>query len=266
MNRMNLASQPAGAMLETLADIACAAGRAILAVRESGMRPGVKADLSPVTEADRAAENLILARLSEAWPDIPVIAEEAASAGVLPAAGDRFFLVDPLDGTKEFIRGEDGFTVNIALVQSGEPILGVVLAPAKDALYGGEKDKGAWRVDLDGGRLPGARTPISTRVAAQPPCAVASLSHRDSETDAFLARHGITDVVGIGSSLKFCLVAEGQADIYPRFGPTMEWDTAAGHAVLRAAGGSVTGLDGAPFVYGKASAGYRNGGFIARGR
>ncbi|MCB1475142.1 MAG: 3'(2'),5'-bisphosphate nucleotidase CysQ [Rhodobiaceae bacterium] len=263
---MNMAPLTTGAMLDRLADIAVSAGQEILAVRERGVRAGIKADASPVTEADQAAEELILKSLAEVWPEIPVIAEEAASAGNLPAAGKRFFLVDPLDGTKEFIRGDDGFTVNIALVEDGEPLLGVVLAPARGSLYAGAKGEGAWRTDLVGGQLSGNRRPISARAAARPPRAVASISHRDEQTNAFLAERGITDVVGIGSSLKFCLVAEGDADIYPRFGPTMEWDTAAGHAVLRAAGGSVTDLENRPFVYGKASAGYKNGGFIARGR
>jgi 3'(2'), 5'-bisphosphate nucleotidase len=217
-----------------------------------------KADSSPVTEADEAAEAVILAGLHELTPDIPVIAEEAVSAGRVPAIGeDRFWLVDPLDGTKEFVSRNGEFTVNIALVEGERPILGLVAAPARGVVWTGMVGEGAARHEK------GESRPIHVRPRpARHPIAVASRSHRDAETDAWLAANGVTETISAGSSLKFCLVAEGRADLYPRFGPTMEWDTAAGDAVLRSAGGRVLTLDGAPFPYRKP--GFRNPGFIAQ--
>lgn len=218
-----------------------------------------KADRSPVTAADEAAEAVILAELARLTPDVTVVAEEAVAEGGLPSlGGSAFWLVDPLDGTKEFISKNGEFTVNIGLVEDGLPMLGVVLAPAKGLAWWGAVGLGATR------REHGATRPIAVRVRpAQAAVAVASRSHRDAETDAWLAEHGITDTVSAGSSLKFCLVAEATADVYPRFGPTMEWDTAAGHAVLRAAGGRVSAVGGAPLLYAKP--GFRNPGFIAEG-
>ncbi len=245
-------------LLEKLAPVARAAGAAIMAVHAQPVEASWKADGSPVTAADEAAEGLILAALETIAPDIPVISEEnVASHGL---AADRFFLVDPLDGTKEFLRhdGRGAFTVNIALVDNGMPVLGVVYAPALDRMFEGADRIGALETSA------GATRAIEIR-----PCpdsgtvAVASRSHRDAETDAWLKAHNITETISTGSSLKFCLVACGEADVYPRFGPTMEWDTAAGDAVLRAAGGRVISPDGTLFAYGKP--GYRNGPFIARG-
>lgn len=218
-----------------------------------------KADASPVTAADEAAEALILAELAALTPELPVVAEEAAAKGGLPALdGTAFWLVDPLDGTKEFISRNGEFTVNIGLVQDGEPVLGVVLAPAKGLAWWGAVGVGATRREHDATRSISVRPRPTTGVVA-----VASRSHRDAETDAWLARHGITDTVSAGSSLKFCLVAEATADVYPRFGPTMEWDTGAGHAVLRAAGGKVQAVGGEMLRYAKP--GFRNPGFIAEG-
>jgi 3'(2'), 5'-bisphosphate nucleotidase len=196
-----------------------------------------------------------------------VVAEESVAAGKVPAVADRFFLVDPLDGTKEFISHRDEFTVNVALIENGEPVLGVVFAPARHELYWGDvRAKKAGHIGADpDGTMPSMGAAISARVA--PPrglVAVASRSHRTPETDAFLANYPVTEFKSIGSSLKFCLVAAGQADLYPRIGTTMEWDTAAGQAVLMAAGGSVRTLEGAPFRYGKP--GFKNGNFVARGR
>lgn len=255
------------ALLELLLDAAIEAGKAICAVYSGAFDVRRKADESPVTAADHAAEAIVLDHLARGAQGVPVVAEEEAAAGRIPAIGERFFLVDPLDGTKEFVARRGEFTVNIALVESGVPVLGVVYAPASSQLYAGDLAAGlAFR---------SAQEPETTRRAPresirtrQPPpdglTAVASRSHRTPETDEYLKRAGVARTVSIGSSLKFCLVACGEADVYPRFGPTMEWDTAAGHAVLAAAGGSVRTLDGEPLRYGKS--GFRNPSFIASGR
>ena len=246
------------ALIDELAVAAREAGEAILAIVRRGFDVEAKSDRSPVTEADRAAELIILAALARAAPGVPVIAEEEVAAGRIPAHGDTYFLVDPLDGTKEFVRGGEDYTVNIGLIENGLPRLGVVFAPATGRLHGGIVGEGAW-VD------PGSRrTPISTRPRGAGIAAVASKSHLTQSTIDYLeAAVGACDYVSVGSSLKFCLVAEGQADIYPRLSPTSEWDTAAGHAVLLAAGGRVDGLDGDPLAYGKTA--FLNRGFVATG-
>jgi 3'(2'), 5'-bisphosphate nucleotidase len=217
-----------------------------------------KSDRSPVTDADEEAEKLILAELAAAFPGVPVVAEEEAAAGRIAAVGSRFFLVDPVDGTKEFVKRGGEFTVNIGEILDGNPVSGVVFAPALGRLFLGEAGQGAY--ELRGGTLQAiaARAPAADGLVA-----VSSRSHPDAKTDALLQTLRIKDRINAGSSLKFCLVAAGEADIYPRAGETMEWDTAAGHAVLKAAGGNVTTWDGAPFRYGKP--GFRNGPFIARG-
>jgi 3'(2'), 5'-bisphosphate nucleotidase len=195
------------------------------------------------------------------------VAEEAVAAGHVPVVAERFFLVDPLDGTREFISRRDEFTVNIALIDRGQPVLGVVFAPARHELFWGDVRAGK-ASQLGGdpdGTMPSTGVAISARRApADGLVAVASRSHRTPETDAFLAQYPVKEFRSIGSSLKFCVVASGEADVYPRVGTTMEWDTAAGHAVLAAAGGRVTTLEGAPFTYGKP--GFRNGNFVAWGR
>jgi 3'(2'), 5'-bisphosphate nucleotidase len=222
----------------------------------------VKDDASPVTAADEAAEAVILAGLAELTPEIPVVAEETVAAGRIPAIGDGpFWLVDPLDGTKEFISKNGEFTVNIALIEGREPVLGVVLAPALGKVWWGARGHGA--MARDDGEPRGKPRRISVRPKPARPVAVASRSHADPATEAFLDEAGVEERISAGSSLKFCLVAEGKADLYPRFGRTMEWDTAAGHAVLAAAGGRVTTRDGAPFLYRKP--GFENPGFIAWG-
>jgi 3'(2'), 5'-bisphosphate nucleotidase len=240
------------------------AGRAACAIYRSGFEVQTKQDDSPVTAADHAAEAIILARLAAAVPSIPVVAEEQVAAGHVPQTGNEFFLVDPLDGTKEFIQRRGDFTVNIALVRAGTPALGVVYAPEKSRLFAG--DVGARRAFRSEQSVdeqePASRTDI--RVRMPPPVGltvVASRSHLNAETDQYLRRLKISNLVSVGSSLKFCLVAAGEADVYPRLGPTMEWDTAAGHAVLAAAGGTVVNLDSTPFRYGKPE--FRNGFFIA---
>ncbi|MBU2583148.1 MAG: 3'(2'),5'-bisphosphate nucleotidase CysQ [Alphaproteobacteria bacterium] len=231
-----------------------------------------KADGSPVTLADQEAEVVILNDLKKLVPDIPVIAEEAVSRGEVPDVGSRFFLVDPLDGTREFTGGSGEFTVNIGLIENGEPVFGIVYAPALGDFYVtlGKAEVAMGKVANpaqpgDAGIASLDLKAILTRgVPDEGLTVVASKSHGTSEGEAYLdgLPLPVTGRRNIGSSLKFCLVARGEADLYPRYGPTMEWDTAAGHAVLKAAGGLVTTIDGAPFRYGKTDAGYRNSGFI----
>ena len=233
-----------------------AAGAEILKLVERGFEIETKDDLSPVTICDRAAEQIILEFLRHAAPGVPVIAEEEVSAGRIPAHNDTYFLVDPLDGTKEFIRGGDDYTVNIGLIAEGTPRLGVVYQPAIDRLWAGLVGQGAF-VEADG-----ERREIHVRPLGEQRAAIASKSHYNQATDDYLAEAiGLCDHVSVGSSLKFCIVAEGKADIYPRLSPTSEWDTAAGHAVLLAAGGRVDGPDGKPLAYGKKA--FLNTGFCA---
>jgi 3'(2'), 5'-bisphosphate nucleotidase len=252
--------------LARLAGIALRAGREIMSIYASDIAVREKSDLSPVTEADEAAEKLILGELARIDPATPVISEEAASAGRIPQTAGLFYLVDPLDGTKEFITRNGEFTVNIGLVRDGQPIAGIVYAPARGEIYAGEAGHGAWRAHVSGEASPAALawSSIHTRASAsKPPVVVASRSHMDAKTEAWLRAQGAHNLVSAGSSLKFCLLAKGEADFYPRFGRTMEWDTAAGHAVLAAAGGAVRTEDGAPLSYGKIAAGYANPGFVA---
>lgn len=254
------------ALARDFANICLQAALPIMEVYASDFTPEQKADRSPVTEADRRAEAVILEHLSALGLDIPVLAEESFEAGVRPEVGARFLLVDPVDGTREFIARNGEFTVNIGLIEHGTPVAGCVYAPALGRIYlGGEGAFAAWAkpgVLLSGDRL----EPITVRAAPpQGRTAVMSRSHADDRTQAFADANGVTERVSAGSSLKFCKVAEGAADLYPRFAPTMEWDTAAGHAVLTAAGGAVTRPDGAVFDYGKVSHGFRNGPFIAWG-
>jgi 3'(2'), 5'-bisphosphate nucleotidase len=245
-------------LLDQIAETAREAGEAILEVVRRGFDVEHKQDSSPVTEADRAAELIILAALARHAPDVPVIAEEEVAAGRIPAHGDTYFLVDPLDGTKEFVRGGDDYTVNIGLIVGGTPLMGAVYAPATGRLHGGVVGEGAWLDEGDG------RREIRTREPGEQLVAVASKSHFNQPTADYLAEAaGECGYLAIGSSLKFCVVAEGEADIYPRLSPTSEWDTAAGHAVLLAAGGRVDGPDGNPLQYGKRA--FLNRGFVATG-
>lgn len=243
-------------LVDELCVAAKEAGEAILQIVRRGFEVESKNDTSPVTEADRAAELIILAALARCAPGVPVVAEEEVAAGRIPALGDTYFLVDPLDGTKEFIRGGDDYTVNIGLVETGKPTLGVVFAPATGRLHFGYSGEGAW---LDEGK---GCVAISTRPRGDVTTAVASKSHLNQATVDYLeAAVGNCGYVSIGSSLKFCILAEGKADIYPRAAPTSEWDTAAGHAVLLAAGGLVDGPDGEPLRYGKRA--FLNRAFVA---
>lgn len=256
-------------MLEIFEEAAMAAGAAILEVYRAGATVSTKADHSPVTEADERAEEIILAHLRQHCPDMAVVAEESVAAGRVPAASDRFILVDPLDGTKEFIARRDEFTVNIALIEDGIPVAGIVYAPALGVAYVGDPT-GACRLTIGADFTVEERQAIVAQPVADQPVAVASRSHNTPETDAFLTSAKVSDIRSIGSSLKFCLLAEGKADVYPRFGRTMEWDTAAGDAVLRAAGGSTVTLDDKPLAYGKREqlhdSDFANPHFIAWGR
>ncbi|MPY71367.1 MAG: 3'(2'),5'-bisphosphate nucleotidase CysQ [Alphaproteobacteria bacterium] len=249
-------------LLQPVRALALEAGAEIMKYYKGEMGVRRKDDASPVTDADEAAEAIILPALRELTPGIPVVAEEAMSAGAaVDVSGGRFWLVDPLDGTKEFIAHRDEFTVNIALVVDGAPVLGVVHAPALALTYAAA-GPGTATVERSGA----APAPIAARaVPAGGLVAVGSRSHGDREKMQALFSHlTIAEVKVAGSSIKFCLVASGEADIYPRYGHTREWDTAAGHAVLRAAGGSVRTLDGAEMGYGKPH--FLNDEFIARGR
>jgi len=245
--------------LKTLVRIARASGLVVMRHYEAGCDTRIKSDRSPVTDADEEAEKLILAELAAAWPGVPVVAEEEAAAGRIAQVGSHFFLVDPVDGTKEFVKRGGEFTVNIGEIKDGMPVSGVVLAPAIGRLFVGAVGEGAFELTGDAIKTIAARTPAADGLVA-----VSSRSHPDAKTDELLKTLPIKGNTNAGSSLKFCLVAAGEADIYPRAGQTMEWDTAAGHAVLAAAGGRMTTWDGAPFVYGKPD--FRNGPFIARGR
>ncbi len=252
-------------LLEGLTTLARQAGAVVMAIYATDFAVRGKGDASPVTEADEQAEAVILAGLAALAPGIPVVAEESVAAGRTPdVSGGRFWLVDPLDGTREFVSRNGEFTVNIALIVHGAPVLGVVFAPAVGGpggrMFAGAVGPGAWVEDAQGRRAIHART-----VPAEGLTVVASRSHGDaSALDAFLAGRRVARLTNAGSSLKLCLVAEGAADLYPRHGRTMEWDIAAGHAVLVAAGGQVWAIDGgAPLAYGKP--GFENPHFVAQG-
>ncbi len=250
----------AALLLEAIRGAALRAGAAILEIYARPFAVERKADASPVTCADQLAEAIILEALRRATPAIPIVAEELYAAGGVPAsAPERFWLVDPLDGTKEFIARNGEFTVNIALIERTRPVLGVVFAPAQDVAY--------WAVDGRAWRRRGGKAAeaIAARKVPQARAVVVhSRSHGDeTKLDAYIAALPQAERRVSGSSIKFCLLASGEADLYPRFGRTMEWDTAAGQAVLEAAGGSVTTLDGARLSYGKP--GFENPDFIARG-
>jgi 3'(2'), 5'-bisphosphate nucleotidase len=248
------------ALLELAFDLARRAGEVIMQVRARGFETLEKADESPVTEADHAAEALIVAGLRAACPRIPVLAEEEVAAGHVTAMAPEIWVVDPLDGTREFARRRDDFAVCIGLVRAGTPALGVVGQPATGALFGGIVGVGAWK------REAGVEREIRARRAPGAGLSVVASRHYadDPRLKPFLAGRRVADVVHMGSALKFCRVAEGTADLYPRFGPTMEWDTAAPQAVVEAAGGTVRLLDGGGALrYGKAE--WRNPPFVCQG-
>jgi len=250
-------------LTKSLVNLALLAGREIMAIYSTDFRTRTKSDLTPVTEADEAAERTILEGLARVDGETPVISEEAAAAGRVPQVGASFYLVDPLDGTKEFVSRNGEFTVNIAKIENGVPVTGVVYAPAKGRIFWGDTATGAAE-----GKIAADETIAWNKLLVRPcpgdgAIVVASRSHRDSATDDYLKTVKVAKLVSAGSSLKFCLIAAGEADLYPRFGRTMEWDRAAGHAVLLAAGGKVLNSDGQPLCYGKRDRGFDNPGFIA---
>jgi 3'(2'), 5'-bisphosphate nucleotidase len=253
-----------------LTDAAARAGAAIMRHYHEGPEVELKADASPVTRADKDSDAIILAALQRFAPEIPVVSEEAADDRTAELA-PRFFLVDPLDGTKEFIGKRTDFTVNIALIENGTPRFGLVYAPARALLALTLDDGAAIEAKLEPNEAGADLTkldcrPLHTRQpASEGFVAVVSHSHLDAATEQFLSKLKIAQRSGAGSSLKFLLVARGEADVYPRFGPTMEWDTAAGHAVLAAAGGTVVDAEGHPLRYGKTEMGLLNPSFIAWG-
>lgn len=247
------------ALLDAICDISLKAGARIMEFYKQDYGIERKGDNSPVTEADLAAHHIIVPALQALTPDIAVISEESATHVNLKP-GRPFWLVDPLDGTKSFIKQSGEFTVNIGLIENGVPALGAIYIPAQDVLYGGLVGEGAFRAD---GKS--TRRPIHTRPAPKDGVdVVMSLSHVTPETKAFVEKLNVREAVQAASSLKFCAVAEGRADIYPRFGRTMEWDTAAGQAILEAAGGRVTTPEGTPFTYNKPD--FANGFFVAYGQ
>jgi 3'(2'), 5'-bisphosphate nucleotidase len=256
LSDLGLPKNTTNQLIETCRD----AGKMIMDIfQSSNFQQRTKFDSSPVTEADERAETIILARLETLDPHIPVIAEESFAAGNIPnITGDAFWLVDAIDGTKEFIKKGKDFTVNVALILNGQPHLGVVHCPALNITYVGDEKKTAYALDANNRRFE-----LNVRAATTPWRVLESKTHRTPETKAYLQHLPAGAFMSRGSSLKFCILAAGEADIYPRLGPTMEWDTAAGHAVLTAAGGYVTFIDGRPFTYAKN--GFKNPFFIAVG-
>jgi 3'(2'), 5'-bisphosphate nucleotidase len=237
-------------LIEALETVAIAAGKEILAVRAEGAEVIVKSDRTPVTQADRRAEALILDFLSRSYPGIPVVAEELAEAGQCPSqAKDVFFLVDALDGTGEFIAGRDEFTVNIALIRGQTPVAGVVYAPALGRIWSGVTGQAQVADVMPDGTISGQRE-IHTRPLPKTPVALVSFTHKEPETAAWLESFPEHETASVGSSLKFCMLAEGRADVYPRLVCLKQWDIAAGDAVLRAAGGMTLTLEGTPLRYG----------------
>jgi 3'(2'), 5'-bisphosphate nucleotidase len=248
-------------LVEDLTELVARAAAAILAVAPAALDTRLKADESPVTAADEAADAVIAGGLARLMPGVAVVSEESRER---PAAlGETFVLVDPLDGTKEFVKGLGEYTVNVAIVRAGEPVAGFIAAPALGLLWRGVVGRGAERLGLDR-----AAAPVAIRCRPAPPgglVAAASRSHFSAATAALLDRIGVTSRVSCGSSLKFCRVAEGAVDVYPRLSQISEWDIAAGHALVTAAGGVVTTPKGTPLRYGNAAQGYNVPGFLAWG-
>jgi 3'(2'), 5'-bisphosphate nucleotidase len=258
-----------GRLLDELTTIVSTAAAAILAVRAGALDTRTKPDLSPVTAADQAAEAVILEGLARACPGVPVVSEEACSQAPPARLADTFILVDPLDGTRELIAGRDEFTVNVALVRGGRPVRGVVAAPALGLVWRGGEGVGAERLRLAAG-APASAAREQTAIRCRPLpreglVAAVSRSHLDARTRDLLARLPVADEIVCGSALKFCRLAEGAADVYPRLAPTCEWDVAAGHAVVAAAGGMVAAPDGTPLPYGRIDDNFRIPAFIAWG-
>lgn len=259
-------------LAEGLLGVALAAARVQMFHRHIGVAAESKADRSPVTIADRESEEIILEGLARLAPGVPTIAEESVTQGRIPLIGSAFFLVDPLDGTKGYVKGRDEFTINIALIEERRPVFGLLYAPALADFYltlgPAEAVTARLTHDAEVSRLSDCNLqPICTRIPdPHAMAALTSQSHLNSATARFLGGYNIVDQRAVSSSIKFGLIAKGEADIYPRVGPTSEWDTAAGHAVLTAAGGTVTTIDGAPLLYGNADSKFLNPDFVAWGR
>lgn len=255
-----------GRLVPALASLMSEAGARILDLAAKGLRGRSKPDASVVTDADEAAEAILHAGIERILPGIPIVAEEAIAHGQTMAAPDMFFLVDPLDGTREILAGGSDFTVNVALVSARAPVLGLVYAPAEALLYAGG-DGRALRARL----VPGSRfaeadaAAIRARPRPERLVAAVSRSHLDPASEAFLAKLPVSQRIQVGSAIKFCRLAEGIADVYPRLSPVQEWDAAAGHALLLAAGGFMAAPDGGPLVYGRPEKGWRIDGFVAWG-
>jgi 3'(2'), 5'-bisphosphate nucleotidase len=258
-----------GRLLDELTSIVSAAAAAIVAACAGSLDTRTKADLTPVTTADHAAEAVILEGLARLLPGMCVVSEEAAGRALPDRIPDSFVLVDPLDGTRELVAGRDEFTINLAVVDGERPRLGIVAAPAQGLLWRGIEGRGAERLRLSPGapaNAAQARSIIRTRPAPRAGLVAAvSRSHLDPQTEALLARLPIADRRVCGSAVKFCQIAEGSADVYLRLSPTCEWDVAAGHAVLAAAGGVVTTPEGAPLSYGRIAENFRVPAFVAWG-
>lgn len=242
--------------IEDYVDIVRQAGTLAMSIYERPYKIAAKNDKSPITEADLAVDDLLVSFIRKHAPDVEIVTEERSINHAGTGLPDVFFLIDPIDGTKEFIKKTGEFTINIGLIDHGEPVAGIVYAPALERMFVGQRGKFAYEIGADG-----TRKDLAVRACGDEVMAVASRSHLTSETEKFLADNKIEHCVNAGSSLKFCCVAAGEADIYPRYGPTMEWDTAAAHAILAAAGGRVRTLDGAELAYGKPE--FKNPYFIA---
>jgi 3'(2'), 5'-bisphosphate nucleotidase len=253
------------ALIAPLATLAAEAGARILELAAKGLHGRQKPDQSLVTDADEAAETILRTGLARIAPGIPIVAEEAAARGEARGNGE-YFLVDPLDGTRDFLAGRPEFSVNVALVQNGAPVLGLLYAPAESALHAGG-DGRALRAALPPGKRfdPSLAHAIRARPRPERLVAVISRSHFDSRSEAFLAALPIAERIPLGSAIKFCRIAEGMADVYPRLAPVNEWDLAAGHALVAAAGGSVTAPDGGALRYGRPGQGWHVDGFVAWG-
>jgi len=254
-------------LIDDVTSIVSRAAAAILAVERSRLAVRAKDDRSPVTAADEASQAVLIEELARLLPDLPIISEEAAASWP-ERLGETFLLVDPLDGTREFIAGRDEYAINVALVSERTPLLGVIAAPARGEVWRGVVGRGAEALRLAPGEAAAqmrARRPIRTRPRPPAPIAMVSRSHLDPRSEAFLARLGATERIACGSALKFCRVAEGSADVYPRLAPTSEWDVAAGHALVAAAGGAVVSPPGVPLAYGGAAQRFRVPGFVCWG-
>jgi 3'(2'), 5'-bisphosphate nucleotidase len=254
-------------LIDEVTSVVSRASAAILAVDRSGLAVRAKDDRSPVTAADEASQAVLVAALGRLLPGVPMVSEEAA-ANWPERLGETFILIDPLDGTREFIAGRDEYAINVGVVNGGEPLMGVLAVPARGQVWRGVVGRGAEVLRLAAGApadQASARRPIRTRRQAREPVAMVSRSHLDPRSEAFLARLGASERIACGSALKFCLIAEGAADIYPRLAQTSEWDIAAGHALVTAAGGAVLSPQGEPLAYGGARRRFLVPGFVCWG-